>query len=66
MQYNIVFINSEGRKLISRHSDLEEAKKAGKAYFEKTKRGEAVICMSGKIDDDGNIEGKYILYEAWT
>ena len=66
MIYKIVLINKNGNnQLLSTHNNLDDAKAAGKAAFDKTTRNQSIICMSGNIDDNGNINGKYLLYEVW-
>ena len=65
MEYIIMITARNKRKILSRHKTLEDAMTAGKSAYEKSNRGEVISCISGKIDDDGKIEGQYKLYESW-
>ena len=64
MEYIVtIFEDGNKRKVISRHTDLNEAMEAGKRTYEKLNC--MVSLISGNIDDDGKTEGKYILYKSW-
>lgn len=65
MEYIIMITERNERKVLSRHKTLEDAMVAGKSAYEKSNRGEVISCISGKINDDGKIEGQYKLYESW-
>lgn len=66
MEYIVTLLTNEGRKILSKHDTLEEATKAGKSALMNTKRGDMISVISGKINDDGKIEGKYTLYQSWS
>lgn len=65
MEYIITLTNGNNRKVLSRHKNLDDALTAGNSTFEKSNRGDVISCISGKIDDNGKIEGQYKLYESW-
>ena len=63
MEYIITSLNGNDRKIISRHDNLDEAIRAGKLSYEKLKC--TISCISGTVNEDGKIEGKYQLYKTW-
>ena len=66
MEYLItVYDGDDGnkRKVISRHSNLDDALKAGKETRDKLHC--MVSCISGTIDENGYVVGKYNFYNAW-
>ena len=65
MEYIITILNGNDRRVVSRHDNLDDAIKAGKSAYEKSNRGEVVSCITGKINDDGRIEGQYRLIDSW-
>ncbi len=65
MEYIITVTKENDRRVISRHANLDDALSAGKSIYEKSNRGEVVSCITGKVNDDGKIEGQYKLIESW-
>ena len=65
MEYLITTVKGDDRKIISRHETLEEAKGAGRELWKEVPKGVLVSCISGTVNDEGKIIGKYALYEAW-
>lgn len=65
MDYIITVTKGNDRKVVSRHTNLDDAIAAGKSIFEKSNRGEVVSCITGKVNSDGKIEGQYRLIKSW-
>ena len=65
MEYIIILTRGNNRKVLSRHKDIKDAITAGKIAFENSNRGDVISCITGKINDDGKIDGQYRLYESW-
>lgn len=57
------YIDGNKREVLSTHTDLEEALKAGKEAHKKL--GCSISCISGTINSEGKIEGKYKFYDCW-
>lgn len=54
-------------KLIGKYPDKDSAIAAGNEEFKKLKsRNEWIICVTGNVDDSGNINGAYRLYNMWS
>lgn len=64
MKYYITSVRGNDRIIISEHNNKEEALKAGKEAFEKSKRDEVISCITGKVVN-GKIEGQYRLVKSW-
>lgn len=65
MDYYIAVTKGNDQKVISKHTNLDDAIGAGKSIFEKSSRGEVVSCITGKVNSDGKIVGQYRLIKAW-
>lgn len=65
MEYYVTLLVNNKDKVLSRHSSLDEAMNAGKSAHLTSKRGETISVVSGKIGEDGAIEGRYNLYHSW-
>lgn len=64
MDYIITITKGDDRRIISTHTNLDDAIKSGKSVFDKSERGEVVSCITGKIID-GKIKGQYRLIKSW-
>lgn len=59
-------IHSDGKtEILGRFQDKETALEEGKKQFANAKKGTTISCIKGVTDDDGKIEGKYLLYNTW-
>lgn len=65
MVYYITVVNGNNRRIISKHENLAEALEKGKSVFKTTGKDELVDCISGEIDENGKIIGKYRLIQTW-
>ena len=67
MEYLItVFDDDEDgnkRRVVSKHSNLDDAMRAGK---EAQKKYHCMVsCISGNVDENGYVTGKYTFYNSW-
>ena len=65
MEYLISILKENERIIVSRHNSKQEALEAGKKAWEDSEKGITVSCISGEVDDEGKLIGKYRLYESW-
>ena len=65
MGYFITITKGNDRKIVSHHDIKEEALEAGRKVWEESDKTAVVSCISGEVDGEGKIKGKYRLYESW-
>lgn len=63
MYYYITKINGNDRTILSKHDNLDDALKEGESKYKELKC--TIDCISGEIDNKGNINGKYRIYKVW-
>ena len=65
-EYVICLHDKDGRKVLSRHRDKNEALAAGKEASKNiTEKGQWITMISGNISDDGVITGPMLFFERW-
>ncbi len=65
MEYVITILDGNKRKIISRHTTLQEALEAGKIVWTNAPKGVTVSCVDGTVNEAGELIGKYQLYKSW-
>jgi len=65
MEYMITILDGDKRKVVSRHTTLQEALEAGEIEWSNAPKGVIVSCVEGTINEAGELEGKYQLYKSW-
>lgn len=65
MEYYITTLEGNKRKIISKHSTLQEAFDAGEKVWRSVPKGISVSCIAGTVNEEGDLSGKYQLYKSW-
>lgn len=65
MEYVITILDGDKRKVVSRHTTLQEALEAGEIVWTNAPKGVTVSCVVGTFNEAGELDGKYQLYKSW-
>ena len=65
MEYVITILDGDKRKVVSRHTTLQEALEAGEIVWTNAPKGVTVSCVDGTVNEAGELIGKYQLYKSW-
>ncbi len=65
MEYMITMLDGDKRKVVSRHTSLQEALEAGEIVWSNAPKGVIVSCVDGTVNEAGELDGKYQLYKSW-
>lgn len=65
MEYVITILDDDKRKVVSRHTTLQEALEAGEIVWTNAPKGVTVSCVDGTVNEAGELTGKYQLYKSW-
>lgn len=63
------FLIMKNKKIVAECETKEEGKKKGKEIFDRSEKGDDVTLLKlfpgSTVDEEGNIHGKWSLYEYW-